>query len=684
MFALAALATLCAAAAVAFAVLWHRERSGLAACELAGHPMRRLALLAENAHDILLMVDEEGRIVQANAAAVAAYGWSREELQGLRVWQLRADKSRDVFDGRFVRARAGERLSFESIHARRDGSTFPVEVTTGTVEFDGRRWILSIVRDVGARKVVETALRESEARFREAFHGATLGIVLVDGRGNLVEWNDALERMFGYSAEELAALKFQDLLLPEDRAGSIAAFGALVRGERDHNDMERRYVRKDGRVIHLRYRVGALRDPAGKLNRAIGIVEDVTARIEAEAEKRRMQAQLALADRMASLGTLAAGIAHELNNPLSYVVGNVDVARAALADLAEGRGGAAPLAAAIADVREALDEASDGAGRVREIVGDLRVFSAPGGDAVDEVVDVRAVLQSSLNLARRLIMERARLETALDAVPLVSGSAARLGQVFLNLLVNAAQAIPEGSPETHRVRARACLEGDGRVAVEITDTGVGIEPETLARMFEPFYTTKPPGVGTGLGLAICQTIVAQHAGEIRVQSEPGRGSTFRVLLPAAHAGARLVPARPAQPSTRRGRILVVDDEPFVRRALERILAPRHEVILAANGVEALARLDEATAIDAVLCDVMMPDMNGMELYGEIARRAPALLPRVVFVTGAALVGEIRSFLERSRARVVEKPFSPAQILEAVGPLVGSSYAVEVSRPTPRA
>src|SRR5574341_10569 len=302
-------------------------------------------------------------------------------------------------------------------------------------------------------RVVEEALRESEAKFREAFHGAAMGVVLVDPKGAFVEWNDALERMLGYNGEELGKLRFQDLLLPEDRPGSVEAFGALVRGERDHNDMERRYVQKDGRIVHLRYRVGALRNAAGELHRAIGIIEDVTARIEADAEKRRMEAQLALADRMASLGTLAAGVAHELNNPLSYVVGNVDVARTFVAELARTRCADEGAKGSFDEIGEALEEAAEGAERVRQIVGDLKLLSSPGTDSMEELADVRAALQSSLNLARRLITERARLVTALDAVPPVSGSAARLGQVFLNLIVNAAQAIPEGAPGGHHVRA---------------------------------------------------------------------------------------------------------------------------------------------------------------------------------------------------------------------------------------
>jgi len=677
MAALPLLSLLSAVLAATFAILWIRERSTVGRCESAGRSLRRLALLAENAHDILLMFDDDGRIVEANAAAVAAYGWTREELLRLRVQDLRAKDASDVLDGKFLRTRAGERFVFESTHRRPDGTRFPVEVSTASVEIDGQRWVLSIVRDIGDRKRAEEALREGEAKFREAFHGATLGIALVDAGGGFVEWNEALERMFGYSGEEFAALRFQDLLHPEDRAGSVAAFTAIVRGERDHNDMERRYLHKDGRTIHLHYRVGALRDSSGRFHRAIGIVEDVTAQVELEAEKRRMQAQLALTDRMASLGTLAAGVAHEINNPLSYVVGNVDVARTAANELGRARRGDAPLSAALAEIGEALGEAADGASRVRQIVSDLRVFSSPSRDVVD--VDVRAVLQSSLNIARRLIAERARVVTELQPVPPVAGCPARIGQVFLNLLVNAAQAIPEGSPGLQEVRASTFVDGDGRVAVKIEDTGVGIEPARLGRIFDPFYTTKPQGVGTGLGLAICQSIVSQHQGEIRVTSESGRGATFVVSFPAARAGAVLAVEGGSLVAGRRGRILVVDDEPFILRTLERILAPQHEVILAGSGSDALARIADGVAIDAVLCDLMMPGMNGMELYREIARRAPRLAPNVVFVTGGALIEEVRGFLRGAGARVVEKPFTPGQILEAVGPLLGSA-AVTPSPP----
>jgi PAS domain S-box-containing protein len=536
------------------------------------------------------------------------------------------------------------------------------------------RSMLRLNRDLKAafeeRKKAEEALRESETRFREAFHGASVGIALVDPQGAFVEWNDALERMVGYSGEELLRRRFQDLLLPEDRPGSLAAFGAIVRGERDHNDMERRYVRKDGRIVHVRYRVAALREPSGRLHRAIGIIEDVTARVEADEERRRMQGRLALADRMASLGTLAAGVAHEINNPLAYLVSNVEVARGAADALAKAHAGEPTLAAPLGEISEALREASDGAERVRRIANDLKVLSAPGEEAEAEPIDVRVVLQSSINLARRLVAGRAQLATELAELPPVRGNGARLGQVFLNLLVNAAQAIPEGAPERNRVRAACFVDGDGRVAVEVSDTGSGIPPGQLGKIFDPFFTTKPQGVGTGLGLAICQSIVTAHGGEIRVDTEEGRGTTFRILLPASVAGSRAPPSAPVAPRGRRGRVLVVDDEPLVLRTLERILSPVHEVLVASGGEEALARIAEAGPIDAILCDLMMPGMNGMELHRELERRSPALAARVVFVTGGALVEEIRAFLNGAHAPVIEKPFAPAQILAAVRRLTG--------------
>jgi signal transduction histidine kinase len=245
------------------------------------------------------------------------------------------------------------------------------------------------------------------------------------------------------------------------------------------------------------------------------VVRDVT-------ERRRLELQLQLADRLASAATLAAGVAHQINGPLARVLANLDYA---LGELAAPAGGAAEL-------RQALDQARDGAARVRDIVRDLRTFSH-GSDPDRSPVDLRRVLQSTVALAQQEIRQVARLSLELGEVPPVLGGEHRLGQALLNLLLNAVQAIPPGAPQAHLVRAATSVAEDGRVAVEVADTGVGIPADRLARIFDPFFTTRPAGSGLGLGLAIVHAIADDLGGEVRVRSEPGRGSTFTVLLPPA-------------------------------------------------------------------------------------------------------------------------------------------------------
>src|SRR6266511_2476645 len=359
-----------------------------------------------------------------------------------------------------------------------------------------------------------------------------------------------------------------------------------------------------------------------------------------------------LADRMASVGTLAAGVAHEINNPLAFILANLEFA------LTELR-----VAAADPEVLRALGEARDRGLRVREIVRDLKAFSRADAEA-HETLDLRRVLQSALGLAQNEIRHRARLEVDVGEIPPVVGSEHRLGQVFLNLLINAAQAIPEGRAAENVVRAVTATARDGRALVEISDSGSGIPAEVLPRIFDPFFTTKPVGVGTGLGLSICHGIVSGLGGEILVESAPGKGSTFRVFLPAAPAVERRAeeavgpPAADAATAVR-GRILIVDDEALVGRAVSRILSPQHDVV---TRTSARAALDDVAGggggFDLVLCDLMMPDMNGMELHSRLREIAPALADRTVFLTGGAFTASAREFLARLPNARIEKPFEP--------------------------
>ncbi|MBI5069233.1 MAG: response regulator [Deltaproteobacteria bacterium] len=380
--------------------------------------------------------------------------------------------------------------------------------------------------------------------------------------------------------------------------------------------------------------------------------------LEREREAREMQARLALADRMASVGTLAAGVAHELNNPLSYVVAN-------LSFLAEGVGAAAAAGADPAgELRDAVREAREGAERMRGIIRDLKTFSRVE-DAIIGPVELGPVLESCVSMAWNEIKHRARFVRELGDVPPVRGNEGKLGQVFLNLLVNAAQAIPEARSDRNEIRLTARMAEDGRVAVEVRDTGTGIAPENLRRIFDPFFTTKPVGEGTGLGLTICHNIVSAVGGTIQVESAEGKGTTFRVLLlpaerPEAEAHATPVVAR----ATRRARVLVVDDEPLVGAAVRRALGGDHEVAVVSGARQAIDRLRRET-FDVVLTDLLMPEISGMELYEAVAQQFPEMAPRMVFVTGGAFTPAARRFMEAHRDRCLEKPFEVASLRELV-------------------
>jgi signal transduction histidine kinase len=253
-------------------------------------------------------------------------------------------------------------------------------------------------------------------------------------------------------------------------------------------------------------------------------------------DRKQMQARLVLSDRLVAMGTLAAGVAHEINNPLTFVISNLSFLANELRTLA----GELPMGR-LAETEEVLREAAMGANKVRQIVADLKTFSRADDD-MPTSVNLQNVIESALTIARAELRARARVVRDYTEVPPVEGSEGRLGQVFLNLLINAAQAIPPGQPEHNEIRV-TLRTVQGHVIVEIRDTGSGIPPEMRSRIFDPFFTTKPVGVGTGLGLFVCQGIVTRFGGEISVESELGQGTTFRIIFPAARGfrGGRLTP-----------------------------------------------------------------------------------------------------------------------------------------------
>ncbi len=400
------------------------------------------------------------------------------------------------------------------------------------------------------------------------------------------------------------------------------------------------------------------------------LAREHTARLEAEAlaqqrarELLAAQEKLVMTEKLAVAGQLAAGVGHEINNPLSFLMSNLHFMGEQLDALVSEAD--ASTADHLQEMRQALVEADRGAERIRTIVKDLRTFAR-----ADEVrlgpVDVHAALDFSLSMAMPHIRHRAQVVRQYGQLPPVWGNEAKLGQVFLNLIVNAAQAIPEGAVMEHRITLSTWVE-QGQAIVEVGDTGKGMSSEVKERIFEPFFTTKKTGEGMGLGLSICLSIIRSLQGELSVTSVPGQGSTFRVVLPLGEALAVQPPApAPVRPeSAQRKRVLVIDDEMGITSAIRRILGRAHEVVITHSGREALEVLEKDERFDRIFCDLMMADMTGMDLYARLTERNASCLSRFVFMTGGSFTEQARTFLQQVSVPHVDKPFEPEHLRRLV-------------------
>lgn len=389
----------------------------------------------------------------------------------------------------------------------------------------------------------------------------------------------------------------------------------------------------------------------------VALIRDVT--VEKEMERKLQEAE-----RLAALGVLAAGIGHEINNPLMIVQQNTrtltEGLRALSRDLAPDA-----FAARVTSMLDMLGDVLAAVSRMQKNVADLRMFRRDETPSVAPV-DPRAAVVQAIELALGQIQQRAVLERDLQAAPSVAIDAGKLGQVVLNLLLNATQAIPPTSDRAPVIRITTRTDERGWAVIEVADNGPGIPTEELARIFDPFFTTKREGMG--LGLSVCQRIVTDHGGTIVAESELGHGATFRVSLPPTAEPSPIARAPSAEearlPSLR---FLVIDDDPALLRVLSATLREEHEVVVADGCDSALAILATDQRFDSILCDLMMPLGGGMSLYRQLENIAPTLQPRVIFMTGGAFTPESRRFLDSIPNPTIGKPFT----LEALHSIVSA-------------
>ncbi|CAN5628109.1 PAS domain-containing sensor histidine kinase [soil metagenome] len=620
-------------------------------------------LLVESVKDYaFIMLDRDGRVVTWNHGAEVTHGYAAAEVMGESFSRFYSPE--DVAAGKPARdldvAAAAGRLEEEGWKLRKNGSKFFANVVlTAMRSPDGRlRGFAQVTRDVTAAKMlaIEGNTRKLIEEERDQLLALTTDLIGVAGfDGYFKRVNPSWMETLGWTSAEITGSPWLDFVHPEDLESTIAAGAKLIAGE-PVAYFENRYRCKNGDYRWLDWRCV----PLVEEGRIFAIARDVTLAKQAEETRSKLQRRLVVADRMVSVGTLAAGVAHEINNPLSYVMANLDLVVEEIRALSGGSS-----SGRMKELEEMALEAREGAERVRKIVRGLKTFSR-ADDERREVMDVRPALELAINMSFNEIRHRARLVKDYGETPLIEADEARLGQVFTNLLVNAAQAIPDGDAEGNEIRIVTSTDAQGRAVVEVRDTGPGIPEDVRTRIFEPFFTTKSVGAGTGLGLSICHNIVTGMDGEISVSSVDGRGTSFRVVLPAARVqqlpGTERISPTPAP--RRRATVLVVDDEPAVGMAFNRILR-EHEVCVVTSVKDALDILASGKRFDVIFSDLMMPQKTGIDFYEELTRSSPQAAGRIVFVTGGAFTPAAAEFLEQVANERIEKPFTPNSIRELV-------------------
>jgi len=612
----------------------------------------------DNSPMAAFLKDHDGRFVFVNAAHERLVGRAAEALLGKTAFDVfPAAMASHLTSGEQQVLSLGRPLeSVDSLVV--DGATRTVLSVKFPVA-DARRRVAigGLGLDVSERVAAEEALRASEHRFRSLAEYASDSVISLDRDGKIAFWNHTAVRVFGYEPDEAMGLPLAAILSVVEGAtahGPLEQFAVLA-ASRQSRPAEFRGRRRNGSDFPVEVSVSTWM--SGEDQYFTGILRDVS-------ERKLIEEQLSHATRLISIGTLASGIGHEINNPLSYVMYNLEFAGetidAMLAEAARGNGLDTESLQKLAPLRDDLIEAYNGADRIRAILRDLRTFSR-AGDERKLPTSVSRAADAAINMVFNQIRHHARIVKDYQDTALVDAVEGKLVQVVVNLLVNAAQATVQGRPEENVIGVRTGMVDERWVMLEVSDTGTGIRATDLSRIFDPFYTTKGVGSGTGLGLSISHGIVQSFGGTIEVQSEPGQGSTFRVKLPVTRASDQRASQRPRTSiaaAARRGRVMVIDDDPQVSASLQRMLAREHDVVAHISSRAAVGELAGGPAYDLILCDLMMPELPGWELYEKLT---DAQKKKVAFMTGGAFQPNARDFLAGIKNPVLDKPIDARQL-----------------------
>jgi PAS domain S-box-containing protein len=592
---------------------------------------QRHKIVVQTAMDGFLLADTQGRLLEVNASYCRMVGYNEQELLAMRISDLDAVESVGDTAARIHKIKAQGEDRFESRHRRKDGSVFDVEISVQhRPSEDGR--LVAFLRDISERKRVETALRESEARLNEAQSIAHLGSWECDPLTNMLFWSDETYRIFEIGRRSAFASydAFIEAIHPEDRDAVKEAYAHSLK-TRIPYEITHRLLMTDGRINFLLEKCETHYSPEGVPIRSVGIVQDITERKRAEAEKAKLEAQFQQSQKMESVGLLAGGVAHDFNNILAVIMMQ-------LGFLQRNPNQDTSTQESLAGLMEEVKRASN-------LPRQLLMFSRKSILDV-KVLDLNEVIANLLKMLSRLIGEHITVQFEQNGgLSQVEADAGMMEQVVMNLALNARDAMPNGGLltirirpvqiDTQRVKDKIGVQPGTFVCMTVADTGCGMDEATLKRIFEPFFTTKEVGKGTGLGLATVDGIVAQHKGWVDVESELGKGTTFKVFIPATTQGMA-VPTTTEKMPVIRGHetILLVEDEAILRRLVAQGLRSLgYRVLEADNGQTAMKSWQEhGQQIDLLFSDMMMPEgLTGLDLAEKLRLEKPNL--KVIISSG---------------------------------------------------
>ncbi|MEI9938695.1 MAG: response regulator [Pseudomonadota bacterium] len=612
-------------------------------------------IIAENLRELLLSLDYDA--VCTASTSDEAVECASKKCPDVVLMDIRI---KGKIDGIATAKLLRERFDVPIIYLTAHADTATIERARVT---EPHGYLVKPVRAPDLRSAIEIArykhCMEKQLRARERWFSTTVrsiadAVIAVDLAGRITFMNPAAEALVAMTLGEAQGRSAHEVLRLLDMDSRIQTETPLDRALRERQSIEvpEAVLENGGSSQRIIADSAAPVVDNGELLGAVMVFRDVT-------EQKRLQKQLEIADRLASLGTMAAGVAHEINNPLCVVVANAGLVLEELAGLLSPLASATSRpeqqARALGEAMEMQRQILSAASRIARIVSDLGAFSRPEPQETGSV-DVRDAVEWAIRSTAHEFRHRARLTTKLQKVPRVDADETRLGQVLVNLLINAAHSIAPGDVEGNEVSVSTRTDEGGHVIIEVSDSGSGIPPEILNRIFEPFFTTKPVGLGTGLGLSICHGIVVSMGGELTIESRVGEGTTFQLELPASIKQNSDI-SHLSEPVVieRRGRLLIIDDEEMVLGAVARIL-DGHELVCTPRASEALIRLEDDDRFDIILCDLMMPSMTGIEFYEQLLRARPDLAHRVVFLTGGAMTSTASEFLRVVPNQRVQKPF----------------------------